>query len=113
MSVGKKVRTAIPVTLWLLALAGAAHAAEVYQGSDVSYSSDANRRMVVCDNEADGRGVHADYRTFLGQDWRVDDLDGFAGHCWESPQRAGGIARHRTVEEINNWPDAKSAWSYH
>ncbi|MBA2560125.1 MAG: hypothetical protein H0V07_09605 [Propionibacteriales bacterium] len=92
---------------------GVAHAAEVYQGDDVSYGTDANRRVVVCDNESDGHGVHSDFYSFAGASWRVDDLDGMGGYCWESNQVSSGVAKHRTVEEVNNWPDYKSAWSYH
>lgn len=98
---------------WLVVVAGAAQAAEVYQGNDYSYGKDQNQRLVVCDMESDGRGVHADGVSFAGNSVRVDDLDGFGGACWQGNLIPSGLARHRTVEEINNWPDAKSAWSWH
>lgn len=103
----------IGLSLWTVVVAGAAQAAEVYQGADYSYGKDANRKLVVCDKEADGRGVHADGVSFAGNWLRVDDLDGFGGYCYQSDDIPSGLGRHRTVEEIDNWPDAKSAWSYH
>src|SRR4051812_37742297 len=78
-AMGRSTRKAlVGLSIWTVVIAGAAQASEVYQGNDVSYGKDANRKLVVCDHEADSRG-----------------------------------GRHRTVEEINNWPDAKSGWSYH
>lgn len=112
MAVGTR-KALLGVTLWTVVIAGAAQAAEVYQGDDYSYGKDANKKLVVCDREADGRGVHADGNGFDGHSVRVDDLDGFGGYCWQSNDIASGLGRHRTVEEINNWPDAKSGWSYH
>lgn len=101
------------VGLWALVMAGVARADYVYQGNDFSYSNDGNRRTVICDDESDGHGVHADYYSFAGNSYRVDDLDGAGGQCWESTAHQSGIQKHRTVEEINNWPDYKSAWSTH
>jgi len=112
MTVSRR-RALVPIALWVAALGGAAQAAQVYQGDDYSYGTDANRRLAVCDREADGRGVHADGYSFSGASLRVDDLDGMGGFCWESGQISSGLASHRTVEEINNWPDAKSGWSNH
>jgi hypothetical protein len=106
-------RPAIVLSLWVVGVAGAAQAAEVYQGDDYSYGKDANLKLVVCDKEADGRGVHADGIAFDGHGVRVDDLDGAGGWCYQSNNIASGLGRHRTVEEISTWPDAKSAWSYH
>jgi hypothetical protein len=113
--VHNKRRLSLPFLLaaWLMLLPVVANSAEVYQGEDVSYATDANRRVVVCDEESDSHGVHADYYTFTGANWRVDDLDGMGGYCWQGEFRSAGIGRHRTVEEVNNWPDYKSAWSYH
>lgn len=109
--------TTVPLGAVLAALTlgmGAANAKEVYQGNDVSYGSDANRRAVVCDEESDDAGVHTDFYSFAGQAWRIDDLDGFGGACWASDRMTSGLAKHRTVEEVGGWkPDYKSAWSYH
>jgi hypothetical protein len=112
MTVSRR-KALVPVALWIAAFGGAAQAAQVYQGDDVSYGWDSNRRLVVCDREADGRGVHADGYSFAGGYIRVDDLDGYGGACYESNSMSSGLSSHRTVEEINNWPDAKSGWSYH
>ena len=106
-------RAFIGVSIWVVAVAGAAQAAEVYQGDDYSYGKDANLKLVVCDREADGRGVHADGISFSGSSVRVDDLDGAGGFCYQTNNISSGLGQHRTVEEINNWPDAKSGWSYH
>ena len=57
--------------------------------------------------------MHADGVSFAGNWVRVDDLDGAGGWCYQTNLIPSGLGRHRTVEEINNWPDAKSAWSYH
>ena len=103
----------VGILLWAAAVTGVAQGAQVYQGNDVSYGTDANRRVVVCDNESDDHGVHADANSFAGNSYRVDDLDGFGGHCYESVSMSSGLARHRTVEELSWQPDAKSGWSYH
>jgi hypothetical protein len=103
----------VGIAVWAVAVTGAAEAAQVYQGNDFSYGTDANRRVVVCDQESDDHGVHADAYSFAGNAHRVDDLDGFGGHCYESVRMTSGLARHRTVEELSWQPDAKSGWSYH
>lgn len=106
-------RSLLALLFWGLGVAGAAQAAEVYQGNDVSYGKDANTKLVVCDREADDRGVHADGYSFAGNYVRVDDLDGAGGYCYQSNSLSSGLMQHRTVEELNNWPDSKSNWSYH
>lgn len=103
----------VGIGLWVAGICAVAQAEIVYQGNDLSYTTDFNRRTVICDEESDSHGVHADYDTFLGARWRIDDQDGAGGYCWESERHSAGIQKHRTVEEIDNWPDHKSAWSTH
>jgi hypothetical protein len=94
-------------------LGGAAYAGTAYQGADYSYSTDSNRRAVVCDKEADGRTAYVHYSTWESTSTirRVNDLDGSSGYCWQGPQYASGIYKHRTCEDINNAPDACSEYS--
>ncbi|MGH3499641.1 MAG: hypothetical protein ACRDQA_01875 [Nocardioidaceae bacterium] len=113
MQVSKRVLAVIPVALWGLALTGTAHASKVYQGNDVSGGTNANRQCYVCDREGDGHGVHADLYSFANNKYRVDDKNGHNSPCYKSARLGSGLMQHRTVEEINNWPDKKSRWSYH
>jgi hypothetical protein len=119
-SVMTTLSTALPLGT-LVALGGAAaYATNAYQGSDVSYTVSENARVKVCDNEADGHGVHTDAYTYTyshdnswGADYiRADDPDGAGGVCGVS-QTTIGIEKHRTVEEISWQPDYKGDWSVH
>jgi hypothetical protein len=114
MASKRSIAMVLPVAVWALMVgATAAFAGTAHQGDDISYGYDSNHRVAVCDQESDGRGVHADFETFAGTDGRVDDQDGSGGYCWGTERYGSGIYRHRTVEEIDTWPDAKSDWSYH
>lgn len=110
---GPITRAAVAVGIWAFTLAGAAQASYVYQGNDFSYGTDLNRRAVICDQETDSHGTHADANSFAGNSYQVDDLDGAGGECFETGRMSSGLAKHRTVEELSWRPDAKSGWSYH
>lgn len=94
-------------------LSNVAFGATVWQGNDRSYGSDSNHRVTICDGEADGRTAYSDYQTFAGNWFRVSDLNGSGNSCYPSDYRPSGISRHNTCENINNWPDACSGYSWH
>jgi len=99
-----------------LAAPTTAMAGNVFQGSDYSYTSDSNRRAVICDREADSNGVHVDYNsTFQMRAYRFDESGGADSACDTSGQvyDLAAIWRHRTVEEQAWEPDAASDYHYH
>ena len=91
-------------------------AGNIYQGSDYSYTTDSNRKAVVCDQEADSNGVHVDYNsTFQMRAYRFDETGGAGSGCDTSDRvlDLAAIWRHRTVEEQSWEPDAMSDYHYH
>jgi hypothetical protein len=93
-----------------------AMAGAIYQGSDYSYTTDSNRKAVICDQESDGNGVHVDYNsTFQARAYRFDETGGAGSACDTSSQvlDLAAIWRHRTVEEQAWEPDAASDYHYH
>lgn len=108
---------AITLLAWSAAFSGAAFAGNAYQGDDYSYTKDSNSRVVVCDRESDGHGVHADFQEYgeddLRSPYRVDDPDGAGGNCGVSGYHDPAIYSHRTVEEISFKPDYLGDWSRH
>lgn len=98
----------------ITAVSSSAFAGTVYQGSDRSYTTDVNRKAVVCDGEADARTAYVQYNAGSGASGRINDQDGSAGSCWlNSNQVPSAIQRHKTCEDINNRPDACSGWHNH
>lgn len=88
--------------------AGTAGAVTSYQGSDYSY--DTYTSMVTCDEESDGRSVHADYYTFNAHGYKVIDSNGAHNSC--GTQSNVNIRRHRTCENAPLTPDPCSGWVY-
>jgi hypothetical protein len=98
----------------ILATGGPAAAGTIYEGSDFSYGSNNNLNINICDWENDGHTAYSVARSTANPvvDQRVNDSDGYGGWCWYRTLESG-IAKHYTAEDINNWPDPKSDWSYH
>lgn len=92
------------------------------QGADTSNylrEADGDIREEVCDNEADGYGVHADFDfVYNNEQQRFDESGGADSACdRRGPGAAGlhGLDRHRTVEERPAWNelDVKGSWHNH
>jgi len=107
MIVSALAGAALALTAISLAWAGTA-----YQGADFSYVDNNNRNAVICDQEADGRTAYTSGSSLAGNGFRVNDQDGSSGYCWFKTIDSG-VANHITCEDINNWPDACGARSYH
>ncbi len=95
-----------------MVLTGTAYAGNAYQGDDISYGVESNHRVRVCDRETDDRGVHTDTNSWAGTYYRADD-SGNDSVCYDTLYMSSGVKRHRTVEEIDNWPDAEGPYSNH
>ena len=104
---------AMPAVFALL-MSSAALATTISQGSDYSYSTTANRKTAICDEESDGRQAYVKYEAGNYDQGTVRDQDGSGGDCWQNASEVfTSIAYHRTCESINNWPDACSKWNNH
>lgn len=99
-----------------------ANAGDAFQGSDsTNYitNSSGEKLLEVCDNEADGYGVHGDFTFNQNKtNERFDETGGASSAC--DTKKAAccalqGLWRHRTVEERPAWNelDIKGDWHYH
>lgn len=99
----------------------AANAGWAYQGSDKTnyVGGTGGGTMTVCDEEADGHGVHGDFRFNYNYDFiRYDESGGADSAC--DSKKAGtsgiqGLYQHRTVEERDDAfdLDEKGEWHRH
>jgi len=83
-----------------------------FQGSDYSRDFNSKHSIENCDEEADStstKGIY-DYNADGGSDGNVSDQDGANGIC-ASKSVGGTIARHRTCENPNWWPDTCGNWA--
>ena len=88
-----------------------ASAAYSYQGQDYSYDYSSRHNLRNCDQEADStstKGIY-DFIDEGGSNGNVSDQDGANGVC-ASAATGGTIARHRTCENPNWWPDECGNW---
>jgi hypothetical protein len=82
-----------------------------YQGSDYSYDYNSRHNLRNCDQEADStstKGIY-DFNSSGDSNGNVSDQDGANGVC-ASKATGGTIARHRTCENPNWWPDQCGNW---
>jgi hypothetical protein len=88
-----------------------AAASTSYQGSDYSQDYNAKQNIRNCDQESDStatKGIY-DFNSSGDSNGNVSDQDGNNGVC-ASKATGGTIARHRTCEIPNWWPDECGNW---
>ncbi|MDP1820106.1 MAG: hypothetical protein Q8K58_09490 [Acidimicrobiales bacterium] len=88
-----------------------ASAATSYQGSDYSYDYNSRHNLRNCDAESDStatKGIY-DFTASGDHNGSISDQDGNNGVC-ASKATGGTIARHRTCEIPNWWPDECGNW---
>lgn len=84
-----------------------------YEGSDYSYDWNSITQVMVCDQESDSNGVHADYLVIgSGTNQQVRDGDGGRNACASTGVYSQKIYRHRAVEEVPLAPDQFGSWKY-
>jgi len=91
--------------------AATASAVTSYQGDDYSYDYNSKTYMKACDKESDGNEVKGNYDFNSSGDTNGSaiDSDGNNGVCG-ARNTGGTVARHRTCEAINFWPDNCGNW---
>lgn len=90
----------------------AASATTSYQGSDYSQDYNSKQNIRNCDQESDStatKGIY-DFNSSGDSNGNISDQDGNNGVC-ASKATGGTIARHRTCEIPNWWPDECGNWT--
>lgn len=112
MKVGRRAAAAVVVCVAVLTASyGAVSAVYSYQGEDYSYDYNSRVYLRNCDQEADStstKGIY-DFNSSGDSNGNVSDQDGANGVC-ASKNTGGTIARHRTCENPNWWPDTCGNW---
>ena len=81
-------------------------------GQDYSQDYDYERRVKICDQEADGNTAYVLFQP-NGADGilRINDGNGAASPCYGSYQYVH-IYKHKACENVNNWPDHCGPYVY-
>lgn len=111
----KSIAVGIGMTLgWVAVATASATAGTVYSGANYSYTTNSNSQAVICDQEADGDTAYVKGSQGNGLPFRVDDLDGSSGGCWQNNTPfPTNVQLHITCQDWNNRPDPCSSYSRH
>ncbi|WP_340557811.1 hypothetical protein [Streptomyces sp. GSL17-111] len=105
------VLTGASIAVGIVLAATPAFGFTAWQGDDKAYTTNGDRRAEVCDWEADGNRVKAQYRrdgSDTIKNWWNQLGD---GSCYPTPT-GRSINKMRVVEQRSFAPDVYGAWAY-